>query len=351
MVNSNNRNPKISVIVPVYNVEEFLKQCLDSLINQSYKNIEIVVVNDKSPDNSQQIIDDYKNKDNRIISIIHKVNKGLGGARNTGIENATGDYIGFLDSDDWLKTNTFEKLVEEINSSNSDVIKYGRIEKFIDYETYFSPKLNKKYTNGWNELIDSDKSKVFTPVCSGSIYKTNLLKENKILFPEKLLFEDFSFTFKTQILAKSISYIDGYYYYWRRDREGSITYTMNKKDVDVCTTLKIIDDFLKENNQLNIINSADYNYLMYKWSAGTTIYRYLKSKGNEKLKNEIMHNIISNSYFAHHINKIASSNKISITKKLPAFLIKTNFTLFKIIYKVFFILRNILSNEKTGKLH
>ncbi len=342
---------KISVIVPVYNVEDYLKQCLDSLINQTYKDIEVIVVNDKTPDNSQKIVDEYKKKDRRIVSIIHDVNKGLGGARNTGIKNATGDYIAFLDSDDWLALNTFEKLIEEININKSDVIKFGRIEKFNTYETYFSPKLNKTYTDGWQELKDSASEKVFTPVCSCSIYKTDFLKNNQILFPEKLLFEDFSFTFKTQLLATSISYINGYYYYWRRDREGSITYSVNLRDIEVCTTLKIIDDFLKDNNFNNISNSIDYHYLMYNWSAGTTIYRYLKTAENTKTKDIVMLQIINNEHFSKCIDFIASSKKIKFTKKFPVYLLKNNFTLFKFAYKVFFNLKNLFSNNKVNKLH
>ncbi len=339
---------KISVIVPVYNVEDYLTTCLDSLINQTHKNIEILIVNDKTPDNSQQIIDDYKKRDKRIVSIIHDVNKGLGGARNTGISNATGDYISFVDSDDWLALNTFEKLVAEINRNGSEVIKFGRIEKFNTYETYFSPKLNKTYTNGWEEIKDSVKENVFTAVCSGSIYKTDFLRSNQISFPEKLLFEDFSFTFKTQLLAASISYIDGYYYYWRRDREGSITYTVNLRDVEVCTTLQIIDNFLKENKMNNISGSIDYHYLMYNWSAGTTIYRYLKTAGDSKTKDIVMSQILANEYFSKHIAFIASSSNIKFTKKFPVYLLKNNFTLFKFVYAVFLNLRNIF---KTNKLH
>ncbi len=342
---------KISIIVPVYNVEDYLKQCLDSLVNQTYKDIEIIVVNDKTPDNSQKIIDEYKRNDSRVVSIIHDVNKGLGGARNTGIQNATGDYIAFLDSDDWLALNTFEKLIEEIDKNGSDIIKFGRIEKFETHETYFSPKLSKLYINGWEELKDSVKEKKYTPICWSSIYKTEFIINNRILFPEKLLFEDFSFTFKAQLSATSISYIDGYYYYWRKDREGSITYTVNLRDIEVCTTLQIIDNFLKENDMDDISNSIDYHYLMYNWSAGTTIYRYLKTSENTKTKDIVISQIVNNEYFSKHLDFIVSSNKIRFTKKFPVYLLKNNLSLFKFAYNVFFNLRNLFGNNKVSKLH
>lgn len=111
--------PKISVIVPVYNVERFLSKCLDSIINQTYENLEIILVNDGSPDNCGLICDEYAEKDNRI-TVIHKKNKGISSARNSGLNIATGEYIGFVDSDDWIHKKMFEDLITItiLNQSN-----------------------------------------------------------------------------------------------------------------------------------------------------------------------------------------------------------------------------------------
>ncbi|MEO6347158.1 MAG: glycosyltransferase, partial [Aquaticitalea sp.] len=103
-------NPTISVIVPVYDVERFLHKCIDSIINQTYKHLEIILVDDGSPDNCGLICDAYVKKDPRI-KVIHKKNKGLSAARNSGLEIATGDYIGFVDSDDWVHEKMFEALI------------------------------------------------------------------------------------------------------------------------------------------------------------------------------------------------------------------------------------------------
>ena len=174
---------KISIIIPVFNVEEYLRQCLDSIINQTYNNLEIIIVNDKSPDNSQQIIDEYTAKDSRIKPIIHTINKGLGGARNTGISAATGHYISFVDSDDYLALNTYEILVQEIEKNNSDIINFGKIDKYPNAEKIWKPTYNKHvYYSGWEDIKYSISNNKFNPICCTAIYNRNLIINNNIAF-------------------------------------------------------------------------------------------------------------------------------------------------------------------------
>ena len=118
------RMPKISVIIPVYKVEQYLPECLDSIINQTYKNLEIICIDDGSPDNSGKILDEYASKDNRI-RVIHKENGGISSARNAGLDIATGDWISFVDSDDWLDINTYEKLLSSADEANTDIVMFG----------------------------------------------------------------------------------------------------------------------------------------------------------------------------------------------------------------------------------
>ena len=106
-------NPMISVIVPIYNVEKYLARCVDSIVNQTYKNLEIILVDDGSPDRCPQMCDDYADKDSRN-KVIHKKNGGLSDARNAGMAVATGEYISFIDSDDWIETSMFELLLNNI---------------------------------------------------------------------------------------------------------------------------------------------------------------------------------------------------------------------------------------------
>jgi len=331
---------KISVIIPVYNVENYLTQCLDSVISQTYNNLEIIIVNDKSPDNSQQIIDKYAAKDSRIKSVIHKQNKGLGGARNTGISIATGDYIAFVDSDDYIKPDTYEILVNEIKKNNSDIINFGRIDKYPDTEKIWVPTYSKQiYTSGWEDVKDATLKNKFNPICCTSIYNRNLIINNHILFPEKLLFEDFFFSFQTNLFANKISYIDNPLYYWRKEREGSITYTVNSRDIEVCKSLQLIEEFLQKHNKVEILSSPEYHLLMYSWSAGTTIYKYLKTKNNKNKKQEIIQYLLNNEYFTKHLKIVAKSSNIPLGMKVSAFLLNTNFFIFKIFYKLFLLIR------------
>lgn len=116
-----NKEAKISIIIPVYNVEKYLKRCLESVVNQTYKNLEIILVNDGSTDSSLEICNDYADKDPRVL-VINQDNKGLSGARNSGLEIAKGDYIGFVDSDDWIETNMFSTMIKVLKDKKVDVV-------------------------------------------------------------------------------------------------------------------------------------------------------------------------------------------------------------------------------------
>ena len=123
--------PKVSVVIPVYNVEKYLDRCIDSVVNQTYRNIEIILVDDGSPDGCPKKCDEWSEKDSRI-KVIHKENQGLGMARNTGIDNATGEYIFFFDSDDFVETTLVEKCLFAIKTTASDAAVFGRYDYFDD---------------------------------------------------------------------------------------------------------------------------------------------------------------------------------------------------------------------------
>ena len=131
---------EISIIVPVYNVAEYLSECLESLINQSFTNTEIICINDGSTDDSLKILEKYSKSDDRIM-IISQENRGLGSSRNVGLKNASGKYVFFMDSDDFLELDALELLYNNITSNDSDVVFYGAY-KYIDGETTNYPMLN-----------------------------------------------------------------------------------------------------------------------------------------------------------------------------------------------------------------
>ena len=170
---------KISVIVPVYNVEDYLKECLDSIINQTLKEIEILCIDDCGTDNSIDILREYSKKDNRIKIISHKENKGLGPARNTGINEAKGEYISFIDSDDFISKDYYENLYNTAKKYDSDIvntlnIKFYKNKKLRKFIYTFNEK---EFESTWNlndiENVYSDKAIV--PYVWNKLYKTSFL--------------------------------------------------------------------------------------------------------------------------------------------------------------------------------
>ena len=190
----------ISIIIPVYNAEKYLHKCLDSIINQTLSDIEIICINDGSTDTSFSILEEYAQKDNRI-KIINRLNKGVSFTRNEGIRLSKGEYISFIDSDDYLEDNLFyEKLYNVAISEDAEIVK-GNYKSEDDNSVW--QELNKN--------IKSDKNN-FCVQFASAIYKTSFLKENDILFPEINDMEDPVFAFRCALHSTRILTVDDAYY-------------------------------------------------------------------------------------------------------------------------------------------
>ena len=216
--------PVLSLIIPVYNVEPYLAECLDSCINQTFTDIEIICVNDCSPDKSGEILNEYAKKDSRVKIITHKENKGLGGARNTGIEVATGDYCWFIDSDDYIILNACEILNDIIREFKTDVIRFNRINYNFDISTgnkVILPQQNYSWTA--NRLFTkADYTKLNMPEVSACMYITSIILLRKVKFREGVIHEDNDFT--PILFSKSETiYNANYSLYCVRRRLESIT--------------------------------------------------------------------------------------------------------------------------------
>ena len=256
---------KISVIVPIYNVEKYLSQCIDSIINQTYKNLEIILVNDGSPDKCGAICDEYSNKDERI-KVIHKKNGGLSDARNAGLDIATGDFISFVDSDDWIDIDTYEIMMNNIIKYNADIA-VSNINYVYDEKS--KPKYNEENIHifnreeAMNELIHDG---LVQAVVWNKIYKKELLYNMK--FKVGKLNEDEFFTYKICARAEKIVYIPNTLYQYRQ-RENSIMSTYSLKRLDSVEALYERLNFIKNefptlyNDEKYILcNSCIYNYQM-----------------------------------------------------------------------------------------
>lgn len=212
--------PKISVIIPVYNVEKYLRECLDSVVGQTFRDLEIILLDDGGKDKCPEIIDEYALKDRRIISI-HKQNGGYGQTCNMGLERATGEYVAIVEPDDYIDHKMYEDLYKIAEEFDSDIVKSGF---YNNYQTRWMTKIIK---DEWSAEIPDDRSFTikeypyfmsYHPSIWSCIYKREFLNKNNIRFVEApgAGWADNPFQVQTMCLAQKINYTSNAYYYWRK---------------------------------------------------------------------------------------------------------------------------------------
>lgn len=217
--------PLVSVVIPVYNVDQYLHQCVDSVLSQSYKNIEVILVDDGSTDESGRICDDYAACNDSVI-VIHKENAGLSEARNTGLSIASGEYISFIDSDDWIELNNCSEMVELILKHDSDFVFSDGL-CFEDSEKKYnikqSYKRKKQYASdkGIEVFRELQKNREFQSAVPLCLWNIDFLRRNNLSFFPGITYEDMLFTFKAFLSADSVSHCHKPFYH-RRYRKGSI---------------------------------------------------------------------------------------------------------------------------------
>lgn len=253
----------ISIIVPVYNVEKYIRKCIESILSQTYPDWELILIDDGSKDNSRIICDEYAQKDNRIISV-HQINAGVSAARNKGIEFSTGDYITFIDSDDWVDSNYLEAFINA--SPRKGSITYCGItsheQNYI--HPYFHYRTDSFCTNLNNaaRIIDQDLFKDGGPV--NKLYCAQLIKENKILFDKSLKYhEDHLFVYQALLHAKHINLIKecGYHYIYYGEWSTNSLSHIGRRDVTglIKASDKFLDILPKLFEKYNITDSAYIN--------------------------------------------------------------------------------------------
>lgn len=233
-------NPKVSIIVPVYNAEKYLSRCLDSLVEQNLSDIEIIVVNDGSSDSSIKILEEYRQKDNRI-KIIHKTNEGVSSARNLGVELAVGEFIGFVDSDDWVDKEMYEVLYDTAIEESADIIMCTYIREFGSHskEKIFNLPRKISYndeevkTNIMRRLIGPVNEEIANPELLDAwgtvwtkLYRTDLIKRNNLTFSDLREIgtnEDSLFNILAAFHAQSFIFLNTPYYHYWRDNNSSVT--------------------------------------------------------------------------------------------------------------------------------
>jgi glycosyltransferase involved in cell wall biosynthesis len=303
---------QVSVIVPMYNVENYIKECLDSLVNQTLKDMEVIVVNDGSTDGGVEIVESYCKKYPDLIRLVHKENGGLSDARNYGIPYAKGKYIGFLDSDDYVESTMYEKMSKKLDEGYDVVV--------CDIEYFYEDSDNKWILKGlsdWN-IENISKRALLSPMFAwNKLYKAKYFKEENYRYPLNTWYEDLPVT--TLIFAKTdkIGHVNEALVHYRQ-REGSImSATRSKRLFEIFNVMKMVrDNFKKQNLYDEYKDELEYLHIehlrlygmfrfirsslfkdLYKESDKTMNTYYPNWKDNKYINNLSLKNIVFLKYF------------------------------------------------------
>lgn len=282
-------NLLISIIIPVYKVEKYLKRCVESLINQTYRNIEIILVDDGSPDNCGEICDNYKKQDSRI-EVIHKTNGGLSDARNVGLRKAKGDYILFVDSDDYIELNACEDFMKMLGSNEVDVAMGDATKIFNCKESKMS--FDKTYLgqkqSGKDFLKHQLKNRTMNFASCRNLYKRSYLLANNLYFKKGILHEDEEWLPRV-ILGTDKVITTGINFYKYIIRENSITQNENKKRnaidlLNTCYSLEKIYNSIIDIELKQLLNE----YLLKMYLSAFYIGKMYDSNSKEYLNDDFL---------------------------------------------------------------
>lgn len=308
------KHPLVSIIIPVYNVERYLRRCLDSILLQTYYNLEIILVDDGSTDSSGEICDEYAEKDSRI-SVIHKENGGLSDARNAGIEAASADYIAFIDSDDYVEKQYVQRLAGILLKNNADIAicgyYCGKREKFPEIKRYhrkiqcFDSKVMLKNWHGKYKHVET--------AAWNKLYKKVLFVENNIYYPVGYIYEDVQTTHLLVNKALKIVLTNEklYYYYHRKD---SIMQTISEEKMKAC--------IYAQNKRLKFFKDNGYREAYERLAVKRQkqyMLNYLNSvmvKDMEKTKAEML------SLYNESYKRVCSFDEIRIWERLLFFMFR-----------------------------
>lgn len=291
---------KVSVIVPVYNTEKYLKRCLDSLVNQTLKDIEIIIINDGSTDNSQVIIDEYSKKYPNIKGY-KKENGGMSSARNMGLTKTNGEYIAFVDSDDYIDNDALKKMYEKVKNKNLDIVVCDSINVYEDgRKEYIHSHLH--YSNN-----DIHNYIIAPPMACTRLFKQDIFK--KVKFKEGTFYEDLELVPSLISITTKVGFIEeGLYYYFQRNGSVMRQKSFSNKLLDIFSVLDSIKN--KIDNDL-YRNELEYLYITHLLRTATL--RFLDYKDTKKYLDKIV-NIIKENYPNYKNNPYfkKSSKKLKI---------------------------------------
>ena len=240
---------KLSIIIPVYNVDDYISECLYSILNQSFKDLEVICVNDGSTDNSSDILNDYKKRDSRVV-VVNKSNDGSGVARNFGLKIARGEYVYFADADDILVDNALDIMVNTAIEKQTDILIFGAYSYYDGKKKiggYSADKLPRKFLN--KAFSSNDIKKwifKFPSTAWTKLYKREFLIKNNIKFQEIHVGQDQLFFFHSMIKAQRMFLLSKNLYCYRKNRQGAVTAVKKKQNYSPIYVFNAIEKLLKD---------------------------------------------------------------------------------------------------------
>lgn len=276
--------PKVSVVVPVYNVEKYLAKCLDSLVNQTLEDIEIIVVNDGSTDNSKSIIEEYSSKYPKKVFPFDKENGGLSDARNFGLNYVHGDYIAFLDSDDYVNKTLYEKMYNKALEEKSDM---------VECDFYWTYPASKKVDTRYEYKDKKDMIANARVVAWNKLYKKDVLLNSGVTFTKGLHYEDVDFFYKMIPKLGKVSLIREPLIYYVQ-RKSSISNTQDENTKDIFTILDNVIEYYKENNLFDEYK-CELEYAYTRYLLCSSLLRMVKIKDDD-IRKKLLKQTISNIY-------------------------------------------------------
>lgn len=316
---------KVSVVVPIYNVEEYLERCIESLVKQTLEDIEIILVNDGSRDKSGTIAQEFQKKYPDKIKYVEKENGGLSDARNYGMKYATGEYIAFLDSDDYIEKNAYKVMYKKAKEEDSD---YVECDFIWEYPEKSKKDEQIKYANK-NEML------AFVRVVAwNKLIRREVITNNNIEFPKGLRYEDVEFTYKLIPHINKFSYVNEFFIHYTQ-RQNSIANVQNEKTAEIFEVLDNVITYYKQNNFYDEYKEElEYNYARYLLCS--SLKRICKIPDNQKRKeliNKTWDNLNSK-YPEWKKNKILRNVQLGKNKYMR--------TINKFTYKIYTLLFRVI---------
>ena len=310
----------ISVIVPIYNVEPYLKKCLDSLLKQTYPQLEIILVNDGSPDGCGQICEEYAKKDTRI-KVIHKTNGGLSDARNAGLQIATGQYIGFIDSDDYIDEDMYEYLLKGLELSKADIAICGTKIDFEDGNTIVKSNNKKEILNAKEAIIKLNSFSSFDMAVWNKLYKKEIIQG--IEFPVGKKSEDYYVMYQYFHRANKVVVLEeAKYHYFQRNNS-------------ISRGKQVSEDYIEGSRQQKEFIQTTYPDIAF---VGNTAYAFAyMATYNRYIKNQLKMDKQKKKEYKQKVKKyckdIQNNPYIAKKKKIQAMVFSKSITLYTILFK------------------